>query len=179
MGGLDKALLTIRGETLLARILQRPRMETALLAISANGDPARFAETGIPVLPDRDFIGAGPLAGLLASLDWVAAARAEKLLTVPGDTPFLPAGLAADLTPAPSCAASGDRVHHLVALWPVTARAALRAHPVAGGTRAVAAFAAKLGMRVVAFPDRPCDRFLNINTPEDLQAAWVIAENGA
>src|SRR5579875_3676841 len=104
MGGGDKPLLRIGGATLLERLLAVLGVETARIAISANGDPARFAATGFPVLPDRAFAGEGPLAGLLAGLDWAAGQGADTLLTVPGDTPFIPSGLAAALSPAPACA---------------------------------------------------------------------------
>jgi len=160
----------------------------AAIALSANGDPARFSRFGLPVLPDGPFAGEGPLAGLLAGLDWAAALGAAALLTVPGDTPFLPARLAPRLAPAPAVAASFGRLHHLVALWPVAARAALAARLAAPGPRAVAAFAATLAPRVVEFdvesraesragsPGGPRDPFLNINTPADL--ARAIAEAG-
>ena len=143
-------------------------LELPDIAISANGNAARFGRT---VLPDGPFAGEGPLAGVLAGLDWAAGIGAEALLTVPGDTPFVTRGLVAALSPAPACAASHGRVHYLVALWPAGARIALRAllsHP---GPRHVARFAQGIGMRRVDFPVGACDPFLNVNTPDDLAAA--------
>ena len=151
------------------------RIATAIglpaIAISANGDPARFAIYGYPVLPDGDFADQGPLAGVLAGLVWAHGFGAEALLTVPGDTPFIPTGLAAALTPAPACAASGGRHHHTVALWPIEARIALRAHLSRPGPRDVARFAAAIGMRPVDFSSDPWEPFLNVNTPADLETA--------
>lgn len=182
MGGGDKTLRPLGGEATLARILRVLRPELPLLAISANGDPERFRDFGLPVLADAAPVGAagdgGPLAGVLAGLDWAAAAGASALLTVPGDTPFIPPRLASRLAPAPAVAASGGRVHHLVALWPVVIRHALRAHLARSAGREVRLFAATLSMRVVSFPDATPDPFFNLNTPADFAAAerWVGTE---
>jgi molybdopterin-guanine dinucleotide biosynthesis protein A len=119
-------LLDLAGQSLLDRIISRVRPQASPIALSANGDPARFAAFGLPVLPDGAFAGQGPLAGVLAGLDWAASLGADALLTVPGDTPFIPPDLAAALTPPPVCATSAGQVHHLVALWPTAARDALR-----------------------------------------------------
>ena len=187
LGGAEKPLLVLGGQTILERILAALADDVAAVALSANGDPARFARFGLPVLPDGPFAGEGPLAGLLAGLDWAAAFGAAALLTVPGDTPFLPTRLASRLAPAPAVAASAGRRHHLVALWPVAARASLAARLAASGPRAVAAFAATLRPRVVEFdvesrvesPGVPRDPFLNVNTQADLALARAIAEGGA
>ncbi len=165
MGGGDKPLLTLGGQSMLARIAATLAPDHARLAIAASGDPARFAMP-YPVLPDA-LAGQGPLGGVLAGLDWAAALGATALLTVPGDTPLIPAGLAAALGPAPAVAESGGRRHHLVALWPVAAAPALRAWLQHPGSRSVRAFAATLGMRPVAFAGDP---FANVNTPEELRA---------
>ena len=175
MGGGDKPLLALAGQSLLQRILTRLGAETQRVAISANGDPARFAAFRRPVLPDGRFLGQGPLAGVLAGLDWAAAQGCNTLLTVPGDTPFIPSGLAAALAPAPSCAASGGRIHPLVALWPVMVRDALRARLSTTGGRSVLAFSTSIGTRIVDFPLRPWDPFLNLNDADDLTAAQGIA----
>lgn len=169
MGRIDKPLLEIGGVTLLARVIAAlADMETA---ISANGDPGRFAQFGLPVVTDGPFEGHGPLAGVLAGLDWAASRNAETMITVPGDTPYIPHGLARALAPAPACAASAGQVHHLVTLWPVAARLALHAFLSVPGPRGVVAFSAGLGMRLVEFPADTRDPFLNVNTPDDLAAA--------
>jgi molybdopterin-guanine dinucleotide biosynthesis protein A len=176
LGGADKVLLDLAGRPILDRLVDTLRPVHGLLAISANGDPARFAATGLPVLPDGAFAGEGPLAGILAGLDWAAAAGAEALLSVPGDTPFIPPDLAARLAPPPACAASDEQAHHLVALWPVAARARLRAVLAAPGSRRVRDFAAMIGMRTVPVGAAAAHGFLNVNTPADLAEARAIAE---
>ncbi len=166
MGGGDKPLLSLGGRPLLARILDS--LHPLPIAISANGDPARFAAFGCPVLPDGPFQDQGPLAGVLAGLDWAAALGHDDLLTVPGDTPLIPPGLVQALSPAPSCATSLGHVHHLIALWPVACRTNLRALLSSPGPRHVGRFAAAIGMQMVDFGVGTWDPFTNINTPEDL-----------
>jgi molybdopterin-guanine dinucleotide biosynthesis protein A len=131
------------------------------------------------VLADGPFEGQGPLAGVLVGLGWASELGAAALLTVPGDTPLVPRGLAAALAPAPCCAASNRRPHYLVALWPVSAREPLRRLLASSGRRDVAHFARLIGMRRVEFPVAKWDPFLNINTPEDLAAARAIVEGKA
>jgi molybdopterin-guanine dinucleotide biosynthesis protein A len=177
LGGQDKPLLRLAGVPMLARIVATLRSDGHPVAISANGDPQRFADFGLPVLPDGEFRGEGPLGGVLAGLDWAATLGADALLTVPGDTPFVPAGLAAALAPAPACAASNGRTHHLVALWPLACRDRLRRHLSVPGARDIAGFAAGVGMRQVDFAVAKWDPFLNVNTPEDLALARAIAED--
>ena len=168
-------MLTIGCSSVLARIVAA--LDLAEIAISANGDPARFAAFGRPLLADGDFTGEGPLAGVLAGLDWAFSIGAAALLTVPGDTPFLPRHLAATLSPPPACAASHGRVHHLVALWPVGARIALRDLLSRPGPRNVGKFAETIGMRRVDFPLATWDPFLNVNTPDDLAMARSQADH--
>jgi molybdopterin-guanine dinucleotide biosynthesis protein A len=176
LGGGDKPLLPLRGAPMLERLLIVMRGEAPNCAISANGDPARFSAFGLPVLADGRFEGEGPLAGVLAGLDWASGLGAKALLTVPGDTPFIPPGLVAALAPEPACAASNGRLHHLVALWPVAAREALRQLLSASPRRDVAYFGQQIGMRQVEFPVTKWDPFMNINTPEELALAREIVE---
>jgi len=174
MGGGDKPLLAVAGRSMIARIIAA--LDVGPVAISANGDAARFDAFGLPVLEDGAFAGEGPLAGVLAGLDWAAGLGAEALLTVPGDTPFIPQGLASALAPAPACAASNGRLHPLVALWPIGCRDELRRLLSAPGRRDVAHFAQAIGMRRVDFPVAKWDAFMNVNTPDDLAIARTIAE---
>ncbi len=173
MGGTDKPLLLLQGRPLLAHILDA--IGPLPTAISANGDPTRFAAFGLPVVPDGRFAGEGPLAGVLAGLDWAVSIGAETVLTVPGDTPLIPRDLARALAPAPACAASLGRTHHPVALWPAGCRDALRALLSMPGSRSVERFAASIGMRVVDFPAETWDPFLNVNTPDDLMRLRGLA----
>lgn len=176
MGGRDKPLLDVGGRTMLSRIIAVLRQDAAAIAISANGDPTRFVEFGLPVLPDGQFEREGPLAGVLAGLDWASANGNQALMTVPGDTPFVPRGLFGALSPPPACAASNGRVHHLVALWPVGCRDELRGLLSVPGRRDVGHFAQRISMRRVDFPMAKWDAFMNVNTPGDLAVARAIAE---
>ena len=105
MGGRDKPLLSLGSRTILAEILGRLEGQAQAIALSANGDPSRFAAYHLPVLPDPT-PDQGPLAGVLEGLKWAASLGAEALLTVPGDTPFIPRDLAQRLQPAPAGAGS-------------------------------------------------------------------------
>jgi molybdopterin-guanine dinucleotide biosynthesis protein A len=178
MGGGDKGLLPFGDGTVLSAILARLAPQAGPVAINANGDPARLGAFGLPVLPDPVPGHPGPLAGLLAAMDWAGGLGAPHVLTVPGDAPFLPPDLLPRLRAAgpPALCASAGRLHPVVGLWPVTLRAALR-EALAQGTRKVTAFTDPLGARAVDFPVPPGgpDPFLNLNTPEDLVLArrWL------
>src|SRR5215207_8491323 len=135
MGGGDKARIRIGGKTILERVLARLAPQCGSMILNANGDPARFGDTGLPVVPDSVPGFAGPLAGILAGLDWAAsqAPQLEYAVSVPADCPFLPADLVARLWAARAaqgqplaCARSGEWRHPVVALWPVALRDDLR-----------------------------------------------------
>jgi molybdopterin-guanine dinucleotide biosynthesis protein A len=178
MGGGDKTLLPLGGGTVLSHVVARLRPQAGPLALNANGDPGRFAALGLPVLPDPLPGHPGPLAGILAALDWAAFLDAREVLTVPGDAPFLPPDLFRKLseTGSPAIAATGGRAHPVVGLWPVELAQAVR-EALATGTRKVEAFASAQGARAVDFPVPPDgpDPFLNLNTPEDMAQArrWL------
>ena len=184
MGGGDKARIHIGGETILQRVLACIGPQCAAVIINANGDPARFADTGLPVVADSVPDFAGPLAGILAGLDFAAAhAQAcEWLLSVPGDCPFLPQDLVARLhdtriaTGLPlACARSGERRHPVIALWPVALREDLRRALLTDGLRKIELWTARYGVAVADWPAEPVDPFFNINTPEDAARAEEIA----
>lgn len=179
MGGADKALRVLAGRTLLDRVLARIVPQVDCVALNANGDPARFAAWGLPVLPDSlpDF--PGPLAGVLAGLRWAAGLGAQDVLVVPTDSPFLPQDLLARLRAgrgaAPvACAASAGQVHPVAALWHVALADPLEAALLAGDRR-MEAFMRGVGLAVVDFPVGPQgDPFANLNTPEDVAAAEAL-----
>jgi molybdopterin-guanine dinucleotide biosynthesis protein A len=147
------------------------------IAISANGDPARFAAFGRPVLADGPHRGEGPLAGILAGLDWAAGLGCSALLSVPGDTPFIPNGLTMSLLPAPSCVVCAGKTHHLIALWPISAREALRTLLSSRASRRVGHFSAIIGMQYVHFAAGQTDLFTNLNTRDELAAARRLVED--
>lgn len=183
MQGADKPLLPLAGRPLIAHPAGRLAPQVAALAVSANGDPARFGWLGLPVLADADESRPGPLAGLLAGLDWAAAAGFAALVTVPCDAPFLPADLALRLAAAAApggaaLAASPDangrlRRHPVCALWPAGSRAALR-QALADGLRRPGVWADLVGAVAVAWPAAPVDPFFNVNTPADLERAAAL-----
>lgn len=177
MGGGDKGLLPFGPATLLATVRDRLRPQAGHLALNANGDPGRFAAFGLPVLPDPVPGHPGPLAGVLAAMEWARGLGAPSVLTVPCDAPFLPHNLAARLLAARApvaLAASGGREHPTVALWDAGLAGALRA-ALGRGERRVGAFAAAQGAVAVAFEAGPPDPFLNLNAPEDVAEArrWL------
>ena len=169
MGGVDKPLLPLGGRVILDFVLDRLRPQVDALAISANGDPARYAAFGLQVLADT-MLSRGPLGGILRGLAWAEGLGADALLTVPGDTPFIPLDLATRLWPAPACAENESGIHWPVALWPITCRAALADWLSTQDRGRVSLFAALIGLRKTWFSDDG-DPFHNINTPEDLEAA--------
>lgn len=183
MGGGDKPLVEIEGRPILQHVIDRLKPQCRLLAINANGDPARFARFRLPVVADSIEDFAGPLAGVLAGMDFAADRGAAHVLSAPGDTPFLPADLVSRLDAARSragadiaVAASDGRTHHAVALWPVALREDLRRALVEKGERKVSAFIGGFANVVVEWPVEPYDPFFNVNRPEDLARAAVIAK---
>jgi molybdopterin-guanine dinucleotide biosynthesis protein A len=187
MGGGDKGRLAVGGVPIVARVVARLAPQVDRLALSANGDPGRWADMGMPVLPDADPDRPGPLAGVLAGLDWAAATGCPHIVTAAADAPFAPPDLVPRLlaAAAPSGIAlaatmEGDRtVHHpTFGLWPVALRDDLRA-ALAGGTRKVRAWTDRHGAGMALFPTEPVDPFFNVNTPDDLARAEALARASA
>jgi molybdopterin-guanine dinucleotide biosynthesis protein A len=159
--------------------------QVAGLALNANGDPARFADTGLPVLADSMDDFPGPLAGVLAGLDWAAGQGAEAIVTVAADTPFFPEDLVPRLLLAAevagvslALAATSDGRHPTFGLWPVALREDLRA-ALAGGIRKIVAWTDAHGAATATFSDTPFDPFFNVNTPEDLERARALTAGAA
>ena len=184
MGGGDKPLLRIGNETLLDRTLARFAPQCDGMVINANGDPARFASLRLPVVADSVPDFAGPLAGILAGLDWAAEHEPEIawMASVPGDCPFLPFDLVRCLhdarleTATPlACAKSGNWRHPVVALWRVDLRDDLRLALTKESLRKIEVWTARHGVAVAEWLVDPVDPFFNVNTPEDLAKAIDIA----
>jgi molybdopterin-guanine dinucleotide biosynthesis protein A len=184
MGGGDKARIRVGGATILTRVLASLKPQCERVIINANGDPARFADTGLPVVVDSVPDFAGPLAGILAGLDWAAAhaPQLEWLLSVPGDCPFLPKDLLARLhgarlaarTPL-ACARSGEWRHPVVALWPVALREDLRRALTKEDLHKIEIWTARHGIAIADWPAEPVDPFFNVNTPDDAARAEALA----
>lgn len=184
MGGGDKPMQTVGGESMLARVVARLSPQCDGLILNANGDPARFADLDLPVVADAVAGFPGPLAGVLAGLDWVALNRpdARWMLSAAADCPFLPRNLVRRLddsrraqdTPL-AVAASGGQNHHVIALWSVALREPLREAVVSEGCRAVGRWMARYPVATAEWPVTPFDPFFNANTPADLAEANRLA----
>lgn len=177
MGGGDKGLLPLGGRCILDHVIDRLEPQVDRLALNANGDAARFARFGLPVLCDSVEGFAGPLAGVLAGLDWAAHEGADHVVTAAADTPFFPADLvprlilAAETAGKPiALARTAEGRHPTFGLWPVALRDDLRA-ALEGGLRKVVLWTDRHGTADCAFPVAGFDPFFNVNTPEDLARA--------
>ncbi|MGF1502810.1 MAG: molybdenum cofactor guanylyltransferase MobA [Paracoccaceae bacterium] len=185
MGGGDKTLRPLAGRPLLAHVIARLRPQVAALALNANGDPARFAEFALPIVPDTVPGFAGPLAGVLAGLRWAASEGHDHIVSAAGDTPFFPSDLVARLAAARSpaepiaMAATTDpkrglSEHPTFALWPVALADDLEHALTVGDLRKVIVWTSRHGFARVLFDDAAYP-FFNVNTPEDLIEAERLA----
>jgi len=186
MGGGDKSLILLARRPLLAHVLGRLAAQTTDIAISANGDPARFADFGRPVLADTIEGHLGPLAGLLAGMVWAKELGSTAVVSVPTDSPFIPTNLVARLAKAattrpdiPLLAASAGKRHPTVGLWPVRLAGRLLEFLASGTTYKVTAFADSNGATTLDFPPAAIagaavDPFFNVNTPDDLAEAEAL-----
>ncbi|PWB79357.1 MAG: molybdenum cofactor guanylyltransferase MobA [Methylocystaceae bacterium] len=180
MGGVDKPLIEIGGAPILSYVVRRLAPQCVSLALNANGDPGRFASFGLPIVTDEVEGFAGPLAGVLAGLDYAAAnfPNVSLVVSVPADTPFIPHDLVARLESARAAtgaeiavASSGARAHHAVALWPVALREALRHALVDEDIRRVSSFIERYRHALAHWRNEPFDPFFNVNRPEDVERA--------
>ncbi len=184
MGGGDKPMRQIGGRTILERVIARLKPQCDGLILNANGDPARFAAFGLPVIPDSVENFPGPLAGILAALDWAAANRPDVgwILSAAADCPFLPRDLVARLYQALSeqnaqlaVAASGGQSHPVLGLWSVALRSELRHALVVEDVRKIDRWTARYRLATVEWPATPLDPFFNANTVEDIAEAGRLA----
>jgi molybdenum cofactor guanylyltransferase len=184
MGGGDKALRMIGGRSILERVIGRLAPQCDGLILNANGDPKRFERLGLPVVADDVQGFAGPLAGLLAALDWAAAHRPAIawVVSAPGDCPFLPRDLVARLHQARigaaaqlAVAVSGGRRHPVIGLWSVALRDDLRRALVVDERRKVDDWIGRHSFASAEWPSAPVDPFFNVNSPEDLAEAERLA----
>ena len=182
MGGTDKALLRLAGQSLIHRVVDRLEPQVERLAISANGDPTRFDRFGLSVLGDDASLG--PLSGILSALNWAATLGATAIVSVPVDCPFLPPDLvphlclAAESSPSGTAlAASGGVLHPTFGLWPSALRVPLAQFLTSGAKARVTDFASAHHASIADFPDDAA--FANMNTPEDLvRASTFLGETG-
>ncbi|MEY8096813.1 molybdenum cofactor guanylyltransferase MobA [Falsihalocynthiibacter sp. S25ZX9] len=182
MGGGDKCLTHLGDVPLLTHVIERLEPQVAELSLNANGDPVRFSAFNLTILGDTIEGFAGPLAGVLAGLDWAALQGADHIVTAAADTPFFPADivprllLASETENLPIAMAATPNetgkvmLHPVFGLWPVALREDLRA-ALSGGVRKVILWADVHGVAKAVFPTDPFDPFFNVNTPGDLAQA--------
>lgn len=184
MGGGDKPMKAIGGRTILERVVTRLAPQCDELILNANGDPARFASIGLPIVADTIEGFAGPLAGVLTALDWTAAHRPDIqwVLSAATDCPFLPHDLVARMQRARieqdtqlAVAASGGQIHHGIGLWNVALRDPLRHALVVEDIRRISRWTARYKTATVTWPTVPLDPFFNANTIDDIAEAERLA----
>jgi molybdopterin-guanine dinucleotide biosynthesis protein A len=184
MGGVDKCFLPLMGRSVIDYVMERLVQQVPLIAINANGDLTRFDSFNLPTLSDSVVDFPGPLAGVLAGLDWAATLGASHIVTVAGDTPFFPMDLRIKLERAqvaqskPISLAATQGVDRLnmqptFGLWPVELREDLRCQ-LGVGVRKVVQWAERHGKADAIFNIISQDPFFNINTPEDLMQAEAM-----
>ncbi len=193
MGGGDKSLLKLGDRTILDSVLERLSGQVDLIALNANGDPSRFERPGLPVVPDTFPGRCGPLAGVLAGMDWANSEQAEHIVTVAADTPYFPRTLVAGLMASreiegrPIALAASTRsgrrnLHPTFGFWPVELRESLR-DSLSRGIRKVVDWTEIHGAAIADFEFGEFDPFFNINTPDDLELARrrgrAVEESGA
>ena len=184
MGGGDKPMREIGGRTILDHVIERLEPQCDGLLLNANGDPARFARFGLPVVADTIEGYPGPLAGILAALEWTAANRpgVEWVASAAGDCPFLPRDLVVRLQQARlaedadlAVAASAGQAHPVIGLWKVALRDELRHALVEEDLRKIDRWTARYRLATVTWPAEPVDPFFNANTVDDLAEAERLA----
>ncbi|MSO66096.1 MAG: molybdenum cofactor guanylyltransferase MobA [Alphaproteobacteria bacterium] len=187
MGGGDKCLRPLAGRPLLAHAVERAERQVGTLLLNANGEPERFAAFALPIVADSLPGFLGPLAGVLAAIEWTSAHRpsASWVVSFATDAPFFPLDLAERLhaglrgeSTALACAASAGQVHPVFGLWPVSLGEDLRRAMLAG-ERKIDRFTARHGIAVVTYAVEPFDPFFNVNNPEDLAQAELLAQRTA
>ncbi len=180
----DKGLLDLGGTSMMQRVIDRLAPQVGPMIVNANGDPARLAHFGLPVVADTVAGFAGPLAGVLAAMQWTAreVPCARFVATVSSDAPFLPPDLVARLAVAQAkrpggiaLASSGGELHPVIGLWPVALAADLQ-RALESGVRKVLSWTDRHGTIPVDFGmifvgGESIDPFFNANTPEELAEA--------
>jgi molybdopterin-guanine dinucleotide biosynthesis protein A len=186
MGGGDKGLIVLQGRPILDHVIERLGPQVDQIVINANGDPGRLAGYELPIVADPMEGFAGPLAGVLAGMEWAArhCPGADWIVTAATDTPFFPRDLAARFEQAVeatradmACAASGGRHHPVFGLWPVALGPDLSRAMAVDGVRKVDLWTARHRLAVAEYAVEPYDPFFNVNRPDDVAEAERIAQD--
>jgi molybdopterin-guanine dinucleotide biosynthesis protein A len=185
MGGGDKPLISVGGQTLLERVIERLSPQVGAMVLNANGDPTRFADTTLPVVPDVVQGYGGPLVGVLTGLEWLRdhTLGVEWMVSVAADTPLFPTDLVERLHGAISThgadiavARTGEQAHPVFALWPLRLAEDLRKAVVDEEMRKIDAWTERYKVVHVDWPAKPHDPFFNVNTPEDVARLSMILD---
>ena len=186
--GVPKPLRLLGGRTMVAHVVERLRPQVMDLVVVANDPDPAFRALGVAVIPDppdiqeaarREGRRLGPLAGILAGMEWSLAQHPHCgwIVTVPADVPFLPPDLTVRMcghmhVPEPDVlmVRQGNRLEHTLAVWSVKLAADLRQAVLVEGMRRVEDFARRHRLAELAWPGDGAS-FANINTPEELSAA--------
>ena len=180
MGGGHKSLLSLGGDTLLEHVIKRTSPQVDRLILNINEDTALFEFVNLPLVEDTIDGFAGPLAGVLAGMEWskINAPGSNWIATFAADTPFLPMDLvqkflrtiektSAELV----CASSKGRSHPVFGLWYVPLLEDLRRAIATEGIRRIDAWTSRYNLQVVDFMVGEVDPFFNVNHPPDLDMA--------
>ena len=183
MGGRDKSLIELAGTSLIKMAADRLNQQVDQLWLNANGDPARFGDLGLLVLPDLIDGYAGPLAGIHAGLSWARRNHLDitHLVSIAADTPFFPNNLVERLAAGAQAseiilAGSQGKPHPVFGLWPVSRLNDLTAFLTEQESRKILDFVYGQPNAIVEFAPltsngAEIDPFFNINTPQDRDIA--------
>ncbi len=183
-GGGDKCFLPLSGRSILDWIIERARPQTTHLIINANGDPSRFRDYDLPVIADPVEGFQGPLAGILAAMDWASShhPNIKWIVSFPADAPFIPPELVGRYLDAAEgqgvelvCASSGGWTHPVCGLWSPSLAGDLRHALVEEKIKKIGLWTARHHLAEVKFEIEPFDPFFNINKSGDLLRAEEIA----
>ena len=186
MDGNEKSLIMLGTNSLIGHVLHRLQPQVSTTIINANGDPARFANLDVYVQEDTVGGFVGPLAGVLAGMDWAQSNRpdATHILTAAADTPFFPETYAVEMFRSAlsanaeiALASSNERHHPVFGLWQIGLRDELRAFLTKETNHKVMIFVNRFQNIKVNFEASEYDPFFNVNTPEDLKIAAGIWGN--
>lgn len=176
MGGGDKCLRRVGTQRLIDIVMARLAPQVGPMVLNANGVPDRFDDLGLPVAADSLGGFVGPLAGVLAGMDWAAANGFDRIVSVAADTPFFPTDLVVRLNEhgplALAATKEGAKIFRqpTFGIWPVALRDDLRA-ALSDGLRKVVVWTDQHNAGQVVWDADGFNPFFNINTPEDIALA--------
>ena len=184
MGGKEKALIHLLDRPLLSYVLEKISGKVAPIALNINTNFDNFKKFGYKIIEDPIKGHLGPLAGILASLNWAKEINKDWVITLPCDTPFLPNNLIQSMIKTKNKTPEVDLVvakskgfnHPVIALWKADIKNKLQ-NALNEGVRKIDIFTSQLNIAYVDFDkidNSDFDPFTNLNSPEDLILAQQI-----